>query len=376
MLEKAGWESSSPSFIASSLTIHKIDKLETARRKKCSSTKLENLENDVKIFIELDKMTFIESTNNFTTIDAFKMLKCLGGRKSLPNRMTYLESSAMSDLEKANLFNIFFHSVYQKCSFPNSAPNEIESPDIQLSDLLVTPAQVGILLENLPPSTIAVADGIPPFVLKNCAVTLAPLVHLVFSNILILRKWPTIWKCSSITPIHKKESKIRVENYRPISILSRLSLILEKILFEFLYAKVNYKLSSRQHGFRKKHSTITQLLVFLDEIYVNYDKNVEQVIIYLDFAKAFDSLDHAILLKKLSLYGLDNDFLQLMFSYLTGRNQRVNINGILSDEITINSGVPQGSVLGAEFKLFLFCRWYQIVMCHLWLFYWLSERSQ
>ena len=116
-------------FFYSSLTMHTINKLETARRKKCSSTKLENLKNDVKIFIELDKMTFIESTNNFTTIDAFKMLKCLGGRNSLPNRMTYLESSAMSDLEKANLFNIFFHSVYQKCSFPTSAPNEIESPE-------------------------------------------------------------------------------------------------------------------------------------------------------------------------------------------------------------------------------------------------------
>ena len=180
------------------------------------------------------------------------MLKCLGGRNSLPNRMTYLESFAMSDLEKANLFNIFFHSVYQKCSFP-SAPNEIESPDIQLSDLLVTPAQVCILRENVPPSTIAVADGIPPFVLKNCAVTLAALVHLLFSNILFLRKWPTIWKCSFITPIHKKESKNRVENYRPISILPRLSLILEKILFDFLYSKVNYNLSSRQHGFRKRH---------------------------------------------------------------------------------------------------------------------------
>ena len=178
----------------------------------------------------------------------------------------------------------FFHSVYKKYFTPTSAPNEIESPDIQLSDLLVTPAQVGILLENVPPSTMAVADGIPPFVLKNCAVTLAPLVHLVFNNILSLRNWPTIWKCSFITPIHKKESKNRVENYRPISILPRLSLILEKILFDFLYSKFHCKLINRQHGFRKERSTITQLLVFLDEIYNNSDKNVEQVIIYLDFA--------------------------------------------------------------------------------------------
>ena len=92
--------------------MHTINKLETARRKKCSSTKLENLENDVKNFIELDKMSFIESTNNFTTMDAFKMLKCLSGRNTLPNKMNYLENFAVSDLEKAHLFNILFHSVY------------------------------------------------------------------------------------------------------------------------------------------------------------------------------------------------------------------------------------------------------------------------
>ena len=153
--------------------------------------------------------------------------------------------------------------------------------------------------ENVPPSAIAVADGIPPFVLKNCAVTLAPLVHLVFTNILFLHKWSTLWKCSFITPIRKKESKNGVENYRPISILPRLSLILEKILFDLLYSKFHYKLSSRQHGFKKGHSTITQLFIFLDEIYANYDKNVELVIIYLDFAKDFDNVDDAILLKKL-----------------------------------------------------------------------------
>ena len=101
-------------FFYSSLTMHRINKLETARRKKWSSINLEKLENNVKFFIELVEMTFIESTNNFTTIDAFKMLKCLGGRNSLANKMTYLERSAMSDLEKANLFNIFFSFCLSK----------------------------------------------------------------------------------------------------------------------------------------------------------------------------------------------------------------------------------------------------------------------
>ena len=120
---------------------------------------------------------------------------------------------------------------------------------------------------------------------------------------------------------------------------------MEKILFDFLYSKIHYKLSSRQHGYRKGQSTITQLLVFLEKINTNYDQNVERVVIFLDFAKAFDNVDHAILLKKLSLYGLQKDFMQLMFSNLSGRKHRVNINGKMSYEVTITSGVPQGSVL-------------------------------
>ena len=104
-------------------------------------------------------------------------------------------------------------------------------------------------------------------------------------------------------------------------------------------------MNSCQHGFRREHSTITQL-IYLDEVYSNFDDNVEQVLIYLDFAKAFDTVNHAILLDRLALYGLDNNFLKLIFSYLSDRWQRVNVNGTLSDEIMVTSGVPQGSVLG------------------------------
>ena len=122
--------------------------------------------------------------------------------------------------------------------------------------------------------------------------------------------------------------------------------MLEKLNFDFLYSQLRYKLNSCQHGFRRGHSTITQLIIYLDELYSNFDDDVEQVLIYLDFAKAFDTVNHAILLDNLALYGLDNNFLKLIFSYLGDRSQRVSVNGTLSDEIMFTSGVPQGSVLG------------------------------
>ena len=105
-------------------------------------------------------------------------------------------------------------------------------------------------------------------------------------------------------------------------------------------------MSSCQHGFRKEHSTITQLIIYLDELYSNFDDNVEQVLIYLDFAKAFNTVNHTILLDQLALYGLENNFLKLIFSYLSDRSQRVSVNVTLSGEIMVTSGVPPGSVLG------------------------------
>ena len=168
----------------------------------------------------------------------------------------------------------------------------------------------------------------------------------MFTFILSTYTWPQIWKCSYITPLHKSGPKTLVTNYRPISILPKVSLILERILFNFIYAKVRHKLSSQQHGFMKGRSTVTQLLNFVDNLYSNYDSNIASACIYFDFQKAFDRVDHDILLNKLILFGFDTHFIYLISSYLKGRVQYVKIDGCFSAARNIPSGVPQGSVLG------------------------------
>ena len=108
-------------------------------------------------------------------------------------------------------------------------------------------------------------------------------------------------------------------NYRPISILPKLSLVLERILFDFIYPKVRSKFSSSQFGFMSKKSTVLQLIAFLDNLYKCYDVNEPCFIVYFDIQKAFDTVPHSLLISKLQSYGFDHSFQMLFSSYLTLR---------------------------------------------------------
>ena len=147
-------------------------------------------------------------------------------------------------------------------------------------------------------------------------------------------------------PIYKSGDKNLIVSYRPISNLPKLSLVFEKLLFKILYSIIEAKLSNYQFGFRKRRSTVTQLLLFLNELYMNLDKGEVSYCFYLDFSKAFDKVPHSILLDKLSLFGIGGNLLRLLSSYLSNRVQCVKVGDHYSNWQTITSGVPQGSVLG------------------------------
>ena len=183
--------------------MHFINKLETAKRQLSSKYKFDKLKKEVMNFVELDKVSFLQSTKTFSTNDAFKMLKNLSGRSSFSNEMIYQDRLAGSDIEKANLFNLFFPSVYKQSSL-SVPPIDTQSAYIHLGDLVFTVSQTVKLLETLPMSPNAVADEIPPFVLKYCSASLWPLIHSLFSRIILTCKWPWLWKCAFVKSIHKK----------------------------------------------------------------------------------------------------------------------------------------------------------------------------
>ena len=137
-------------------------------------------------------------------------------------------------------------------------------------------------------------------------------------------------------------------NYRPISLLPTISKVLERIIYDQLscYLKENKLLFDHQYGFRSKHSTEFAALELIDRIITNMDNDETPINIYLDLSKAFDTIDHSILIAKLKYYGITGSNLRLLCSYLSNRKQYTQINNITSNILPITTGVPQGSILG------------------------------
>ena len=137
-------------------------------------------------------------------------------------------------------------------------------------------------------------------------------------------------------------------NYRPISVLPAISKIMERILYDQLYDYLTKfdLLSDCQYGFRKFHSTATALLDCTNNWYINIDRKKFNLVVFIDLKKAFDTVDHQILLRKLEIYGVKGPALSLLRSYLTNRTQKCMVNGLISSEQLITCGVPQGSILG------------------------------
>ena len=161
--------------------------------------------------------------------------------------------------------------------------------------------------------------------------------------------WETLWLSrnfiSKITPVFQSGKKQDVTCYRPISPLSKLSLSFERVIFKKLYKSIAPKLSTQQFGFLNGRSTITQFLLFLTEAHYANEKNKELYAFYLDFAEAFDTVPHHLILTELRQFGIKGNLLKLIHSYLIERKQFVEINATSSTFRVIISGVPQGSTL-------------------------------
>ena len=158
---------------------------------------------------------------------------------------------------------------------------------------------------------------------------------------------PQEWKLANVVPVHKKGDKSMVENYRPISLTCLIMKVFERCIRDELLTACKDLIHPSHHGFLPGKSCTTQLIPFVDNLALGLNNHNHIDVVYFDFAKAFDSVNHDIILHKLKYrFNVDGAMLKFIREYLKGRKQRVVIDQAMSTEASVLSGVPQGSILG------------------------------
>ena len=217
-----------------------------------------------------------------------------------------------------------------------------------LEDFTFTVEDIKGALSELDPASAGPDGDIPAKILSACKSTLAVPLFLLWERSFEEGITPPNLKKQYITPIFKRGDKTLAVNYRPVSLTSNLLKTFERVVRDKLveHLESNNLLPDSQHGFRKQRSCLTQLLDHMDGIFRELNSGNEVDVIYLDYSKAFDRVNHAILLAKLEKLGIKGKVLNWIKDFLSGRYQTVTVDGEKSNFELVKSGVPQGTVLG------------------------------
>ena len=315
----------------------------------------------VKRKIRLAEKEFMEQQIKENRNNTNTMWKVI--RSCIPIRSAS-QSSFSGDVNTvANEFNNFFVNIGKnkiqkistlaeqfQCEAHDSSfiPREYSASEQFVFDANVNINQVQKIIKSMATNKSAGIDKIPIRVIKDCLPAILPSITSIINATFLSAQFPNVWKIAEVTPILKDGDRDIPNNYRPISLLPVLSKICERVahdqLTSFLIA--NQRLSPKQCGNKKWNSTETSILQTTDAILEATDKKQLTATVLLDMSKAFDSVNHGILLSKLQDIGLSPTAIKWFCSYLQSRYQVVKIHNATSAQLPITCRVPQGSILG------------------------------
>ena len=312
----------------------------------------------LKVSIEENKIArqnFEEKLASNVKNDSKSFYAYVGSKKRANNKVGPLRDNSKqilnSKIENANLLNTYFSSVFtveNQNSIPTPRDKFLGNSDHILTNVHITEDIVFEKLNKINVNKCQGSDEIHPkllFELRNQIVKpLTVLFRLSLQSGLV----PQDWREANVAPLHKKGSREKPENYRPVSLTSVVGKLLESIIKDSIVTYLDqYNLiESSQHGFTKGKSCLTNLLDFFEVVTKELDEGNNVDLIYLDFSKAFDKVPYERLFNKLKSHGISGNVLNWIKKWLSNRRQRVCIEGEFSEWAEVTSGVPQGSVLG------------------------------
>ena len=249
------------------------------------------------------------------------------------------------DADKANIFADYYGAVYTKEEGTECFPAKTA---LRVADDDITEEDVRNSIKRLNPRKSPGPDELPPLVFQKLADIVAQPLAKLYTISLRSGKLPAEWKTASVTPMHKAGSKQLPANYRPVSLTCVACKVMEKIIVLRIqrHMEEHGLLHAAQHGFRCRHSCMTNLLTARESWVASRADGYGVDVIFIDFSKAFDKVPHNRLIAKLEAYGVTGDTLRWISDFLTDRSFSVRVNAVHSSQREVFSGVPQGSVLG------------------------------
>ena len=334
--------------------IRKKDRLHKKFKKTDDHTDYINfsaLRASIKYQSKLLYKNFIRSTEEKVTNDPKLIWTYINSRKNrsrIPNIITDQQNLQQEGSDAVvNAFSTYFGSVYINSTPQDNGNFNNGSTSLEYVNIKsISEEDIIEAILKLNNKLTSGVDQIPSFIVKDCRSVFVRPLHMLFNLSLKTSTFPNIWKQARICPVFKKGDPTMVVNYRPISILSNLSKVFESILHKYISNAIKLNISISQNGFMERRSTITNLVTFCQYLSENMDTQIQTDAIFTDFSKAFDSIDHYILLQKLEKFGMSTSLLELFKSYLWNRYQFVEFQGVRSKYVVPTSGVPQGSNLG------------------------------